>query len=173
MDGAIDKTLQIGSIPCAFRCASTKPTKRAREAEEARKSSEQGRATLDAELAALRAEIAATRMANQAAPDTHDYNDCNEAATRDAFIDLLLAEAGWPLVAARDREFEVKGMPNTQSLGYVDYVLWGDDGLPLAVVEAKRTRKDALVGEQQGLCCTNRLTAGCFPPPDRLILRLA
>ena len=30
-------------------------------------------------------------------------------------------------------------MPNDQGLGYVDYVLWGADGLPLAVVEAKTT----------------------------------
>ena len=30
-------------------------------------------------------------------------------------------------------------MPNAQGVGYVDYVLWGADGLPLAVVEAKRT----------------------------------
>lgn len=34
-------------------------------------------------------------------------------------------------------------MPNNQGIGYVDYVLWGDDGKPLAVVEAKRTTVDA------------------------------
>ncbi|MCZ8133528.1 MAG: DUF4145 domain-containing protein [Rhodobacteraceae bacterium] len=128
--------------------------KAAKEAEEARKATEEGRASVDAELAALRAEIAALRTANQAVPDTHDYD---EAATRDAFIDLLLAEAGWPLTDARDREFEVQGMPNQQGVGYVDYVLWGSDGLPLAVVEAKRTRKDALVGQQQA-----KLYADCL-----------
>jgi type I site-specific restriction endonuclease len=32
-------------------------------------------------------------------------------------------------------------MPNDQGEGFVDYVLWGDDGKPLAVVEAKRTRR--------------------------------
>ena len=42
-----------------------------------------------------------------------------------------------------DREFPVTGMPNQQGTGFVDYVLWGDDGKPLAVVEAKRTRRDA------------------------------
>jgi type I restriction enzyme R subunit len=127
---------------------------RAREAEEARKASDAGRAALEAELAALRAEIAAVRKANQATADTHDYN---EAATRDAYIDLLLAEAGWPLDKPRDREFEVQGMPNQEGKGFVDYVLWGDDGLPLAVVEAKRTRKDALVGQQQA-----KLYADCL-----------
>lgn len=41
--------------------------------------------------------------------------------------------------------------------GYVDYVLWGDDGKPLAVVEAKRTRRDARVGQQQA-----KLYADCL-----------
>ncbi|OPZ87792.1 MAG: hypothetical protein BWY76_00288 [bacterium ADurb.Bin429] len=40
-------------------------------------------------------------------------------------------------------------MPNPTGLGYVDYVLWGDDGLPLAVVEAKRTTRDPSVGQRQ------------------------
>ena len=36
----------------------------------------------------------------------------------------------------RKAEFEVAGMPNTQEKGFVDYVLWGDDGKPLGLVEA-------------------------------------
>ncbi|MFN4001964.1 DEAD/DEAH box helicase family protein [Microcella sp.] len=105
-------------------------------------------ATLAAELEAARAEIAAAKQTAAALVDTHDYD---EAATRDTFIDLLLAEAGWPLDQARDREFEVSGMPNNSpgGVGFVDYVLWGADGLPLAVVEAKRTRKDPHAGQQQ------------------------
>jgi type I restriction enzyme, R subunit len=101
---------------------------------------------LDAELAQLRAEVAAAKAANSATPDAHDYN---EAQTRDLYIDLLLKEAGWKLDQPRDREFEIHGMPNNQGAGYVDYVLWGDDGKPLAVVEAKRTQRDARVGQQQ------------------------
>lgn len=111
-------------------------------------------AELDAELAQLRAEIAATKAANAATPDLHDYD---EAQTRDLHVDLLLKEAGWKLDQARDREFEVQGMPNNQGVGYVDYVLWGDDGKPLAVVEAKRTRRDARVGQQQA-----KLYADCL-----------
>lgn len=106
----------------------------------------QKNAALDAELARLRAEVATAKQANEAQPDTHDYT---EEQTRDLYIDLLLKEAGWALDQPRDREFEVRGMPNQQALGYVDYVLWGDDGLPLAVVEAKRTRRDARAGQQQ------------------------
>lgn len=74
---------------------------------------------------------------------------------------MLLAEAGWPLAEARDREFEVTGMPNNDGIGYVDYVLWGADGLPLAVVEAKRTTKSPEVGQQQAKLyaeCLERLT---------------
>ena len=94
------------------------------------------KAALDEELKRLRAEVAEAKKANAAQPDTHDYS---EAETRDYFIDLLLKEAGWPLDQPRDREFEVTGMPNEQGKGFVDYVLWGDDGKPLALVEAKRT----------------------------------
>ena len=110
--------------------------------------------TLDAELAKLRAEIAAAKKANTVHADTHDYS---EAETRDYFIDLLLKEAGWPLDQKRDREYEVSGMPNAQKKGFVDYVLWGDDGLPLAVVEAKRTKRDARAGQQQA-----KLYADCL-----------
>ncbi len=110
--------------------------------------------TLDEELKRLRAEVAAAKKANEATPDTHNYS---EAETRDLFIDLLLREAGWPLDKPEDREFEVAGMPNNQEKGFVDYVLWGNDGKPLGVVEAKKTRRDARVGQQQA-----KLYADCL-----------
>lgn len=109
---------------------------------------------LDEELKRLRAEVAAAKKAAAAQPDTHDYS---EAETRDYFIDLLLKEAGWPLNQARDREFEVSGMPNDEEKGYVDYVLWGNDGKPLGLVEAKRTKRDPRVGQQQA-----KLYADCL-----------
>jgi type I restriction enzyme R subunit len=101
---------------------------------------------LQAELDALRARVAAAKAANEGRPDTHDYD---EATTRDLFIDVLLREAGWLLDRAEDREFPVTGMPNSQGSGFVDYVLWGADGKPLGLVEAKRTRRDAKVGQRQ------------------------
>ena len=109
---------------------------------------------LDEELERLRAEVAAAKKAAAAQPDTHDYS---EAETRDYFIDLLLKEAGWPLDEGRDRELEVGGMPNAQGKGFVDYVLWGDDGRPLGLVEAKRTRRDPRAGQQQA-----KLYADCL-----------
>lgn len=120
----------------------------------ARIKSEEDQKALDAEIKRLQAEIAAVKAANQQTPDTHDYN---EAQTRDAFIDLLLGEAGWRLDQPRDREYEVTGMPNQTEKGFVDYVLWGDDGRPLALVEAKRTKRDARVGQQQA-----KLYADCL-----------
>jgi type I restriction enzyme R subunit len=48
-----------------------------------------------------------------------------------------------------DAEVPVSGMPNAQGEGFVDYVLWGANGKPLAVVEAKRSLKDPDVGQQQ------------------------
>ena len=107
----------------------------------------------EAEIAALREQIKAAQAANTK-PDDHDYS---EAETRDLFIDVLLAEAGWPLSETRDREYEVSGMPNKQGTGFIDYVLWGADGLPLAVVEAKRTTKSAMLGQQQAALYADRL----------------
>ncbi|MCW4355955.1 DEAD/DEAH box helicase family protein [Hoyosella sp. YIM 151337] len=107
----------------------------------------------EAELAKLREQVKVAQAANTKVDD-HDYT---EAQTRDKLIDWLLKEAGWPLDQDRDREFEVTGMPNTKGVGYVDYVLWGADGLPLAVVEAKRTTKSAQIGQQQA-----KLYADCL-----------
>lgn len=112
----------------------------------ARLKTESEREKLEAEIKTLQEAVAKARQANQTAPDTHDYN---EAQTRDAFIDLLLHEAGWKLDQPRDIEFPVTGMPNTTGEGFVDYVLWGDDGKPLGLVEAKRVRRDARDGQRQ------------------------
>lgn len=109
---------------------------------------------LDEELKRLRAEVAEAKKSAATQPDAHDYS---EAETRDYFIDLLLKEAGWSLDQPHDREFEVSGMPNTKGKGFVDYVLWGDDGKPLGLVEAKRTRRDPRVGQQQA-----KLYADCL-----------
>ncbi|MGQ9407387.1 DEAD/DEAH box helicase family protein [Mycolicibacterium gilvum] len=110
-------------------------------------------AAKDAEIAELRAQIKAAQAANTAT----DERDYSEAETRDRYIDVLLNEAGWPLSDAKDREFEVSGMPSNNGVGYVDYVLWGADGLPLAVVEAKRTTVNADQGQQQA-----KLYADCL-----------
>ena len=83
--------------------------------------------------------------------------DISEAETRRRFIDLMLREAEWDVLETEGDiapakaciEVEVEGMPNNASKGYADYVLFGKDGKPLAVIEAKRTSKDANVGKHQ------------------------
>ena len=113
-----------------------------------------GKKALDDELQRLRIEVAEAKKQNAARADDHDYS---EAETRDYFIDLLLKEAGWALVDPQDREYPVTGMPNNTGEGFVDYVLWGDDGKPLGLVEAKRTKRDSRVGQQQA-----KLYADCL-----------
>ncbi|MBP9989569.1 MAG: DEAD/DEAH box helicase family protein [Ruminococcus sp.] len=75
--------------------------------------------------------------------------DLSEYQTRKIYIDAMLVDAGW--VEGKDwvNELELPGMPNHSEVGYADYVLFGDDGKPLAVIEAKRTCKDVAVGRQQ------------------------
>lgn len=110
---------------------------------------------LEAKRAALIGEIAAAKKAADAVPlEAHDWS---EFETRKYKIDALLAEAGWKLSDARDREYEVSGMPNNAGIGYVDYVLWGEDGLPLALVEAKKTLVSPATGQQQA-----KLYADCL-----------
>lgn len=85
------------------------------------------------------------------------WGDISEAETRRRFIDLMLREAGWDVLESEGDiapgkaciEVEVACMPNNAGKGYADYVLFGSDGKPLAVVEAKRTSKDANAGKHQ------------------------
>ncbi|SDB08611.1 DEAD/DEAH box helicase family protein [Bauldia litoralis] len=115
---------------------------------------EKNRVEVESELEALRERLAAIKAENEAVPETHDWN---EDKTRKLLIDLALQRAGWPLDRKHDREYEVTGMPNQKGTGYADYVLWGDDGKPLAVVEAKKTIIDPRAGQQQA-----KLYADCL-----------
>jgi len=86
--------------------------------------------------------------------------DPNEDFTRKLYIDTLLREAGWDPQGYNVAEFPVHHMPKDQGTdgkGWVDYVLWGNDGKPLAVMEAKRSRRDPRVGQHQA-----KLYADCL-----------
>lgn len=115
---------------------------------------QQERDAKDVEFQALRAQLAEYRANAQQQPDPHDYS---EAQTRAYLIDVDLRRAGWSLDGPKDREYTVTGMPNSQGIGKADYVLWGDDGKPLAVVEAKRSTTNPTVGQQQA-----KLYADCL-----------
>lgn len=76
-------------------------------------------------------------------------NDPTEAQTRARYIDTMLLDAGWVKGVDWLEEVELAGMPNQAQVGFADYVLYGDDGKALAVVEAKRTSVDVAKGRQQ------------------------
>lgn len=85
-----------------------------------------------------------------------------ESQTRQHLIDVDLKEAGWNnLNVGRELEYPVTGMPisadNPKGNGFVDYVLWDDNGKPLAIIEAKRTTKDIEVGKHQASLYANCL----------------
>ena len=75
--------------------------------------------------------------------------DPTEHETRKQYIDAMLRDAGWRLGADWLEEVELQGMPNHAQVGFADYVLYGDNGKPLAVIEAKRTSVDPAKGRQQ------------------------
>ena len=122
--------------------------------EETLKAQAEELAARNQEIEGLRREIALAKAANAKVPDSHDYN---EEQTRDEYIDLLLGEVGWKLDQEQAREFPVTGMPTPTGQGFIDYVLWGDDGKPLGLVEAKRTKHDAKKGQVQA-----KLYADCL-----------
>lgn len=89
-------------------------------------------------------------------------SEFTEAETRKHLIDVDLKEAGWiTLRKGRELEYAVSGMPistdNPNANGFVDYVLWDDNGLPLALIEAKRTSKDVEIGRHQAFLYANCL----------------
>ncbi|MCH5584070.1 DEAD/DEAH box helicase family protein [Shimazuella sp. AN120528] len=100
------------------------------------------------ENAELRERITSKRKEN-----TQDYDfqvdQLDEAETRKRYVDLELKLAGWNFEEDVREEVRVEGMPNQSGKGYVDYVLFGDNGKPLAVVETKKTSHDAIKGQHQ------------------------
>ena len=103
---------------------------------------------LMAENAALKEELT-TRRAEQQQTYVPKPLDLSEYKTRKLYIDTMLTDAGWTEGKDWLNEVELPGMPNKSEVGYADYVLYGDDGRPLAVVEAKRTCVDVAKGRQQ------------------------
>ena len=105
-------------------------------------------AELMAENTALREELTARRVEQQQTYVPKPL-DISEYKTRKLYIDALLEDAGWIEGKSWINEYEIPGMPNKSEVGYADYVLMGDDGRILAVIEAKRTCVDVAKGRQQ------------------------
>ena len=121
----------------------------------------------EAEIAALRRQIEQMSAQYTAGKEQHQQErafqpeDLSEFQTRKIYIDMDLKLMGWKFAGADadvQEEYPVEGMAGVAGqMGYCDYVLFGKDGLPLAVVEAKRTSKDPNIGRKQAVLYANCL----------------
>lgn len=121
----------------------------------------------DSEIEKLLAKIAAMSGALTAQKEQHKEErefspeDISEFQTRKRYIDVDLKLLGWVMGDDAKEEVPLVGMPNNTGTGAADYVLYGKDGLPLAVIEAKRTSKDPKIGAHQAKLyadCLERMT---------------
>ena len=121
-------------------------------------------AALMAENAALKAELTARREEQQQSYVPKPL-ELTEYKTRKLYIDAMLEDAGWIEGKNWLNEYEIPGMPNKSEVGYADYVLLGDDGRVLAVIEAKRTCVDVAKGRQQAKLYADLIEQrqGCRP----------
>lgn len=109
------------------------------------------------QLESTRAELVATRK-ERSVESTMASFDISEAQTRRLYIDYELRLAGWTLgenVLTEVPVTDMEGHPGQH--GFIDYVLNGPDGKPLAIIEAKRTSRDVHDGEHQA-----KLYADCL-----------
>ncbi|MFV8751719.1 DEAD/DEAH box helicase family protein [Nannocystaceae bacterium ST9] len=131
-------------------------TAQAKAAELARREAELTEARSHAE--ALRVQLDAQRQrfskvrAARAATDPLDFN---EAETRAQLIDVLLREAGWPVDDPKC--LEVPLTFTSGGNGRADYVFWGADGQPIAVIEAKKASVDIEKGKNQAMLYADAL----------------
>jgi type I restriction enzyme R subunit len=94
---------------------------------------------------------------------TLDYLKFDEASTRKRLIDGMLRKSGWDVgddcrcTEEVGQEVEIHHQPTASGKGYADYVLYDDNGKPLAVVEAKKTAHDAGKGRTQAKCYADGL----------------
>ncbi len=105
------------------------------------------------ELKKQLADLQQSINANKSKPKADDkinYESIDEKTTRKLFIDDDLKRLGWQFDGVMvQEEYPVHDMGDKKANGFVDYVLFGKDHKPLAVVEAKKTSKDPNIGKQQ------------------------
>ncbi len=135
------------------------PRARAAEAEKRAAESEKLIAERNARIEALLAQIREMSALYTEKKEEHretrrfEPEDLSEFGTRKIYIDVEMKEAGWKFSGADAdvaEEYPVGDMAGVPGqAGFADYVLFGRDGLPLAVVEAKRASRDPNAGRRQ------------------------
>lgn len=79
----------------------------------------------------------------------YKIDEISEAETRKRYIDLVIENEGWTIGEDCIPEVEISGIATPSGKGKADYVLYGDNGVPLAVIEAKKVDIDPLIGKNQ------------------------
>lgn len=128
-------------------------TKKIKEQESLIEQQESEIKALQAKIAAMSATLTAEKEEKQESRN-FEPTDISEFKTRKIYIDVDLKSMGWKFDGTDAdvwEEYPVTGMPNATGDGFVDYVLFGKDGLPLAVIEAKRSSKDPNIGRKQAV----------------------
>jgi len=119
----------------------------------------------EAEMQQLLQELEALRVETKAVQKTADelknildegqkvVDELNfdEETTRRRLIESQLTIAGWDIADTEEitQEEQIKYQQTDNKIVYADYVLWDDNGKPLAVIEAKKTSKDSNDGRTQ------------------------
>ena len=76
-------------------------------------------------------------------------DEISEKETRKLYIDLMIKDEGWIIGENCIEEVKIGGIPDELGNNIADYVLYDDNGKPLAVIEAKKTSENPVIGKQQ------------------------
>ena len=83
----------------------------------------------------------------------------NEAETRKKLIDIMLKDAGWDINNKElvKLELPLENHKEQGKKGFADYVLFNKKGKPVAVIEAKKSSVDPIIGRQQAVEYANTI----------------
>lgn len=104
--------------------------------------------TLAEENADLKEKLSARSQVQRQRYKQHPL-DISEFETRKLYIDAMLEDAGWVQGSDWIDEVDVYGVPSRSGNGRVDYVLYDDTQIPLAIIEAKKTCVGVEAGRYQ------------------------
>ncbi len=104
--------------------------------------------TLAEENADLKEKLSARSQVQRQRYKQHPL-DISEFETRKLYIDAMLEDAGWVQGSDWIDEVDVDGVPSRSGNGRVDYVLYDDTQIPLAIIEAKKTCVGVEAGRYQ------------------------
>lgn len=99
-----------------------------------------------------RQEITHKREVGQRFEEVYQVETLSEEKTREHYIDVELKLVGWEIGKNVQEERFVEGLNTTPSgTGEIDYVLLGENGQPIGIIEAKKTALSPEKGRVQAL----------------------